>query len=326
MNKTMFAALVFVLAASVASLAQRGPSFDCAKASNTVERAICQDPTLAAADREMAAAYSALAAKLAGPAKAHLVMDQKRWLDSRNRDCEASDNDPGDCLESRYAGRIKHLKALGAGSYPFIGTQSIYKMTLPGAAVRYSIDISYPQFDGSTADFSAINRRFADNAATIADRLSSDGFGSSWSYSQGFVIDRPATSVVSIGTIFSSARGRYDDGTSCTLVDLATGRPVGPEGVFRPGDDWLTLMVEVVGAHLREQFGDNHNFDEVLAPANLAKPLRDPAHYCYRADRLELVFNRGVIASPYAGASFSIDVPYARLKPLLRADGPLGRK
>ena len=51
------------------AFAQSGPSFDCAKAANDVERTICKDPELAKADREMAAAYAALAAKLTGAAK-----------------------------------------------------------------------------------------------------------------------------------------------------------------------------------------------------------------------------------------------------------------
>ena len=57
------------------------PSFDCAKASNDVERTICKDPKLAKADREMAAAYAALATKLSGAAKENLEKEQVRWLE-----------------------------------------------------------------------------------------------------------------------------------------------------------------------------------------------------------------------------------------------------
>ena len=54
---------VIVLSLMVASpaFAQSGPSFDCAKADNTIDRTICKDPELGKADREMAAAYAALA-------------------------------------------------------------------------------------------------------------------------------------------------------------------------------------------------------------------------------------------------------------------------
>ena len=61
--------VALVLLAAPAAFAQGGPSFDCAKASSAVERTICKDPELAKADRAMAEAYAALAAKLSGPAK-----------------------------------------------------------------------------------------------------------------------------------------------------------------------------------------------------------------------------------------------------------------
>jgi uncharacterized protein len=66
------------LVSTVPAFAQSGPSFDCAKASNDVERAMCKDPELAKADREMAAAYAALAAKLSGGAKENLEKEQVR--------------------------------------------------------------------------------------------------------------------------------------------------------------------------------------------------------------------------------------------------------
>jgi len=53
-------ALVLVALIVTPAAAQSGPSFDCAKASSEVELAICAMPQLAAADREMAAIYTAL--------------------------------------------------------------------------------------------------------------------------------------------------------------------------------------------------------------------------------------------------------------------------
>ena len=85
--RLLLAALV-VCASS--ALAQERPSFDCAKASTKVERAICGNAELAKADRELAAAYAALAAKLSGAAKDHLASDQARWAANRNRGCASA--------------------------------------------------------------------------------------------------------------------------------------------------------------------------------------------------------------------------------------------
>ena len=91
MTRLVRLALITSVASRVAApaFAQSGPSFECAKASNDVERTICKDPELAKADREMAAAYAALAAKLSGAAKENLEKEQVRWLGDRNRGCAA---------------------------------------------------------------------------------------------------------------------------------------------------------------------------------------------------------------------------------------------
>src|SRR5215471_13272314 len=65
---------------------QRGARTDCAKATG-IERTICSNPELSAADRKMAAAYASLVGKLGGPAKEHLQADQVRWLANRNSAC-----------------------------------------------------------------------------------------------------------------------------------------------------------------------------------------------------------------------------------------------
>ena len=86
MRQIVFAFALGLVGASPA-LAQGGASFDCSKASTAIERTICKDPELAKADRDMASAYGALAAKLSGPAKEALVKDQVQWIVDRNRGC-----------------------------------------------------------------------------------------------------------------------------------------------------------------------------------------------------------------------------------------------
>ena len=142
------------------AFAQGAPSFDCAKASNDVERTVCKDPGLAKADREMAAAYAALAAKLSGAAKENLEKEQVRWLGDRNRGCAADTDGIIPCLKRRYAARTTNLLASGEGIYPFISEQSLSKNAKLGK-ITYSYDISYPKFEGTSADFAAVNARFA---------------------------------------------------------------------------------------------------------------------------------------------------------------------
>ena len=121
-------AVLLAVIETVPAQAQGGPSFDCAKASNAIDRAICKDKDLAEADREMVTLYSMLLGRLSGPAKEALQKSQVQWIANRNRGCTSSDADlMTRCLTTRYENRIADLKASGTGIYPFVEEQTIEK-------------------------------------------------------------------------------------------------------------------------------------------------------------------------------------------------------
>jgi len=329
MRKLVSLAGLLAFGAGAPALAQGGPSFDCAKASTAIERAVCKTPELAKEDRKMAVVYSALIAKLNGPAKDHLAKDQAGWVASRNRACTAAADAIVDCLKVRYATRIGNLEAFADGPYPFISEHAIYKSGKIGK-ITYSIDARYPQFDGTTTNFTAVNRIFA------ADAKKSDEDGTpkpdsgvdreqGWSYEQSFAVHRPSNRAVTIAIDFYGYSGGAHGfgGTACMLVDLRTGKAVEPGGVFAPGDAWLKQMVGLVTADLKKQFVKNPGFDDALEPAALSKMLGEPSRYCWRANRLELIFNAYDVG-PYSAGAYQVVIPYSRLQSLIRADGPLG--
>lgn len=322
--------MTLVLLATSTAFAQSGPSFDCAKASNAVERAICKDPELAKVDREMAAAYVRLSDKLSGPAKDHLAKDQVRWIVERNQGCGRDKDGIEECLKQRYATRLDNLKAFAEGTYPFVGTQSIYKSGTVGKTA-YVIDIRYPQFDGTTADFGSVNRAFADDARKSANEgtpKADSGVADPlpWSYEQSFALYRPGPDAVTVAVdYYGFSGGAHGNGaTRCVLVDLRTGKWVPPDGVFAAGDQWLKELVRMVGADLKKQFVEKPGFDDALEPANLTKLLHDARRYCYRRGKLDVIFNAYEVG-PYVSGPYEVEIPYGRLKPLLRADGPIPR-
>lgn len=323
------AVVMLALAAVSPAFAQGGPSFDCAKADNTVDRAICKSAALAKADREMVAAYAALLDRLSGMAKDELVKEQVRWIANRNRACRANPDGIEDCLKNRYAARIKNLRAYAQGTYPAISEQSLAKQGRHGK-ITWSYDIAYPRFEGTTADFSAVNARFADAAKKSADDATPKpdarpDLEQQWSYEQGFTVERPpgghaATIVLQFNGYSGGAHGY--GATRCTLVDLQSGRVVGPQGVFTPGEQWLRVVSQLVGADLKKQFVNNPGFDEAIEPANLAKLLGESNRYCWTGKQLEIIFNAYDVG-PYSAGPYQVDVPYDRLKPILRPDGPI---
>jgi uncharacterized protein len=327
MRRLAFFLALFAISPAVA---QGGPSFDCGKASNAIERAICTDGELAKDDRVLAAAYKALLDRLSGPAKEALEKDQVQWIVARNRACQRNADAAPYCLKRRYAERLDTLRALGEGSYPFVGGQLIAKAATLGK-ISYSIDIRYPQFDGKTADFGAVNRGFADDAKKDAGEATPKADSGvdreqQWTYQQDFSLHRPGPDAVTVAvSYYGYSGGAHGYGaTYCLLVDLATGKPVAPRGVFAIGDQWQKELVRLVAADLKKQFVENPGFDDALEPEKLGKLLGEAGRYCWRRGKLELIFNAYDVG-PYSAGPYRVEIPYDRLKAVLRPDGLVGR-
>ncbi|MGB3538295.1 MAG: lysozyme inhibitor LprI family protein [Mesorhizobium sp.] len=118
------AALFFVLPTAPALAS--GPSFDCAKATRQIDKAICAWDTVGSLDGEMAAAYRAALTVQPDEGERTLVeQDQQRWLAARDAQCalDAVKPDPGSeeglspqefgqllCLQDMYGSQIAHLE------------------------------------------------------------------------------------------------------------------------------------------------------------------------------------------------------------------------
>jgi len=323
------AAAAFVLLWAAAAGAQ--PSFDCAKASTVVERAICADPKLAQADREMASAYDALWGRLSGPARDHLTQDQLRWLANRAKACAGGAEDVARCVRQRYVARLATLKAESEGPYPFVSEQALVRSGKV-RTTRYEIDASYPRFDGPHADFSAVNEAFAiaaqkgANDAVPGNDGGGPGIDQIWTYLQSFQLYRPGPHSVSVATTFYIFTGgaHGSSGVTATLVDLRTGRRVPPAGVFAAGSDWKRTITDIARADLERQFVQRPGFPDSLQPATFDKLMDDPERYLFKADALEIIFNQYDVG-PYAVGRYTVDIPYSRLAGMIRTDGPLGR-
>jgi uncharacterized protein len=319
------AALLFV-----PSIAWAQPSFDCTMASSPVERAICRNDKLGEADRELAAVYSGLIDRLAGPAKDHLIKDQVRWLDDRPKACIGEIAAVTRCLTLRYTQRLATLKAASEGDYPFVSEHDLVRHGRVKAA-SYEIDARYPQFDGTNADFSAVNKAFAAQAREGADNATPPqdirtDHSQIWTYDQGFELHRPGLHGVSVAISFYSFTGgaHGSSGLLATLVDLRTGLSVTPADVFLPTAPWQRTLADIAREDLKRQFVERPGFPDALEPANFDKLMKDPQRYLFKAFALELIFNQYDVA-PYAAGMYRVVIPYARLTGMLRPDAPVGR-
>ena len=82
------------------------PSFNCAKASNAVERAICANPDLAEMDVRMAADYKKALKTV--PNRTALRAEQRQWLRHMHSQCA---NAPLQCIQEHYGTRSAQLRA-----------------------------------------------------------------------------------------------------------------------------------------------------------------------------------------------------------------------
>ncbi len=162
------AALLFASAPLAPALAS-GPSFECAKATRQIDRAICAWDTVGALDGEMAAAYgAALAVQPDEDGRTLVVQDQKRWLAARDQQCalDAVKPDPGSeeglnpkefgqllCLQDMYGSHIAHLKDMVPPLVP------VSVATLPNEPFR----AAYP--DDAPAGYQAV---FSPDKALLA--------------------------------------------------------------------------------------------------------------------------------------------------------------
>lgn len=81
-------------------------SFDCAKAGNATEKAICADPGLSRQDEALAALYQRqLEMPDTGQWGTILRRDQRDWIAVRNRECKGNVH----CLKQDYQRRITYL-------------------------------------------------------------------------------------------------------------------------------------------------------------------------------------------------------------------------
>lgn len=94
------------------AVSAQGASFDCGKASTTVERLICDNPAISELDEKLAATYKAA---LKDKQQASSIKQAQRdWLVARN-DCGEGGSSPLWCLLDAYKNRLKDLGVSRSG-------------------------------------------------------------------------------------------------------------------------------------------------------------------------------------------------------------------
>jgi uncharacterized protein YecT (DUF1311 family) len=88
-----------------------GPSFDCNRAANTIERLICQDAELACLDSNLARAFNGRLESLAPSGRRNLRQEERDWLSLRDSQCDLpSPAESKACAKAFYKRRIAQIQ------------------------------------------------------------------------------------------------------------------------------------------------------------------------------------------------------------------------
>lgn len=131
--------------AAPAAAQSAGPSFDCARATTAVERAICGDPALVEADWTMGKLFAATRISAFGAGSSNMLPSQIAWLKQR-KGCAAFDRTAyksrEECLLGWYESRNEALAIAALFAEPELALATLRKLD-PELAPLYEAVLVY---------------------------------------------------------------------------------------------------------------------------------------------------------------------------------------
>ena len=279
-------------------------SFDCSKAHTKIEKTICSDPKLSAADEQMAASYKTTIANTGRaliPVK-DLQTDQVAWLTLIQSRCDSAG-----CLANAYRDRVRTLQnnsnysdaplpkgaemsdqSLGdLGSFPQIHSPSYHPgVELYNSLVRRAVYDMRHRYGADKCDFE---------------------------FDASIVGGRVATSYARIAV---AAGGAHPVPMRVTVnVDLNNAREIALADLFAPGSAYFSLIARLTLADLKKQ-SDAYGWE-----GEPRKSMFD--YFTFGDDGLVIRF------PPYAAGSYmdgdlEVTLTLAQLRGAARAGGLLG--
>ena len=315
-------ALLIPLLLGSTALPALGASFDCAKAQTWAEQALCNDETLGQLDERLDSAYRTAreAAKGDTAALERLVSRQRAWLAER-ADCKITP-----CLTRLYEQRLAELTGTG-GPPP---DKPLEQKKIQESGPHFTIDAAYPVLPGDGPAVAEANRQIRGTVDevvgsfrgqidefTSAPATEEEGWqGPDWSLSIDYETPHRTSRYLAIPlTGYEYTGGAHGMPLILpTVIDLSTGRPIPPEGLFKPGSDWLEQLSQRCRSALqgRDLIGDDGDWlREGTAPKLENFSLLFPG-----PDGLTVTFAPYSVA-PYAAGIQEVLIPYKDLAGLL---------
>jgi len=318
------------LALAFGAFAAPAYAFDCKRDASASEKAICADPAALAADADLSKAFETLRASGDAKARATLAAAEVAWLARRDANCSDEKGAAlGGCLASQSQARLAFLTGAPEAGPGAVGRLSpIFRMQKGGKG-RTDIDIQALKFaDAATpaqrAFNAAVDKLSDDIEEPDKDDPASDRYAFAWSMRLAYASPRlisahaegysdtggahPNSSTANIN--IDVARGR--EATFDTLADKAAARTI------------FALCLKQVREQRVEKGGE-----DAADPASLkaladsvAQSSRDLKTWSFGSETATITYDPYAVGA-YAEGAFECKIPYATLRPLVKADFPL---
>jgi uncharacterized protein len=286
-----------------------GAPVDCARARSAMEKRICTDPRIAAADEARAAAYRQVLEQLSEPARALVRQGERQWVTFVETVCPPN-REMTSCLAERYAERQAQLaEAVTKRADLTIYRVDGFEARPATRAAATSRHIAYPRLDRSDEAAGAFNRRMA----ALAKDASSTADGDEIDVDFELYLTLPQL-VSGQFTVSTYTRGAAHPAAQLVSFKwlLAAGRDLRAEDLFDGAGPWRTAL----GGLCADAFADFDNRAEFCAPDKL-----DFDAWTIEAEGVGVQFQQYEIG-PYAIGAPKEIIAWDKLSPWLVGNPP----
>lgn len=194
----------------------------------------------------------------------------------------------------------------------------------------YELTAEYPQLQGANAFVSKFNEQVRAYVTTkTADYKKQFGTGEGdggelhLSYYVSFADDSLVSLDFSDYWFYFGAGSRMAASTTFNY-DLATGRALKLADLFKPSSDYLKIISDTCNRDLQRQFKGEVSPDAERIAGSVEDVVGDEKKWLVSRDGFVVVFD-SMQFGPSGSGEYTVTVPFAALKDVVRPDGPLAR-
>lgn len=312
---------------------QPAAAIDCAKAQSPIEKAICADQKLKAADDAMSAAYSSLRETLTAAERKGLAASQRKWIKSREDICGYQEGaERSSCVLAQTEER-RRLFLAEPESGPGTGARMV-PIFVQQDPDPYRFDIDYtlirfaePKSSGEKLFNAEVDKLVKDAPLKRQEDAAPDGMNYASYAAMDITYASPTFLSAKVEGWENTGGAHGNGGTSTINVDLARGIAMTTEDLFDDkGQAALNADCVAQIAVQKKQRNDGQDFDPANDPnyqeSTVVDILKSPDAWSFWRDKAVVTFNAYAIGS-YAEGPYECEFPMAKLKSLAKAGAPL---